>query len=111
MAVFVAELQGEAVAIFNAEDDDDAREYIRDETFQEDLLTLERGGKRVWDGAVPVGVRSALKEEENLWQEGWDDAEQSGDVEEGNTLCAWLIEPADETEPTVRPVNGGDGKA
>lgn len=106
MPVFVAEVDGRPVAIFNAGAKPDAEDYTEDETFRSDLLTLEDDGRAVWDGTSKVEIREALEAEAEIWQEAWTDAVQSGDVGEDDRVCVWLVSSASAGEPSDGRANG-----
>jgi hypothetical protein len=64
MTVFVAEINGRAVAAFNAENEIHAEERAASKPFRADLKVLENEGRPLWDGADEILVRKALPAEE-----------------------------------------------
>jgi hypothetical protein len=67
MTIYVAEIEGRAIAAFNAETDIAAEQFVEAEYFQEDLLVLETDGRSLWDGKSAIHVREAMEEERALW--------------------------------------------
>ena len=67
MELYVAEIGGEAILAFRAEDDDEAYESVHDELF---WGLLRADGKTVlWDGESEISVRRASADEYDRWNE------------------------------------------
>ena len=64
MTVYVAEINGRAIAAFNAENDIQAEGRASSKPFRGDLTVLENGGQPLWNGADRILVRKALPAEE-----------------------------------------------
>jgi hypothetical protein len=73
MKTYVAEINGEAILAYRAEDDEAARQIIGDE--ERRFKRVVRGksglvradGRVLWDGASPIRYRSATPQEHWLW--------------------------------------------
>ena len=64
MTVYVAEINGRAIAAFNAENDIQAEGRASTKPFRGDLTVLENEGQPLWNGADEILVRKALSVEE-----------------------------------------------
>jgi hypothetical protein len=64
MTVCVAEINGRAVAAFNAENEIQADGRASSKPFRGDLTVLENEGQPLWNGADEILVRKALPAEE-----------------------------------------------
>ena len=64
MTVYVAEINGRAIAAFNAEDDIQAEGRGSSKPFRGDLTVLENEGQTLWNGADEILIRKALPAEE-----------------------------------------------
>jgi hypothetical protein len=64
MTVYVAEINGQAIAAFNAENDIQAEGRASSKPFRGNLTVLENEGQPLWNGADEIRVRKALPAEE-----------------------------------------------
>src|ERR1700757_710226 len=64
MTVYVAEIDGRAIAAFNAENEIQAEGRASSKAFRGDLTVLENEGQPLWNGADEILVRKALPAEE-----------------------------------------------
>jgi hypothetical protein len=64
MTVHVAEINGRAIAAFNAENEIQADGRASSKPFRGDLTVLENEGRPLWNGADEILVRKALPVEE-----------------------------------------------
>jgi hypothetical protein len=64
MTAYVAEINGRAIAAFNAENDIQAEGRASSKPFRGDLTVLENEGQPLWNGADEILVRKALPAEE-----------------------------------------------
>jgi hypothetical protein len=63
MQTFVAEISGVPVIAFQAKNKAAARDFVASQSIRDELRTMERDGKRVWDGKAKIRVRSANRGE------------------------------------------------
>src|SRR5215510_14892589 len=113
MRTYVAEINGEAIIAFRAEDDDVAYEEVHGSGSEEDglkaaLLEYERAdGAYIWNGQDDIGVRPASDAEHDRWQEvlrAWTGSAADGaafDPDAGDdpdNLHAFLIQISDPAE-------------
>ena len=64
MTVYVAEINGRAVAAFNAQNEIQAQVRATSKRFRADLTVLENEGHPLWNGGDEIFVREALPAEE-----------------------------------------------
>src|SRR2546430_17441392 len=64
MTVYVAEINGRAIAAFNAENEIQAEVRGRSKPFRADLTVLENEGHPLWNGRDEIFIRKAFPEEE-----------------------------------------------
>ena len=67
MTIYVAEIEGLAVAAFHAETDIAADDLAAADWFRADLGALKCGGAAVWDGKTNIHVREATEDERATW--------------------------------------------
>lgn len=96
MNVYVAEIAGRAVMVFNADDAKDAVGFV--EAMQEDFLAVTSDGRPLWDGRAKVSIRRAEPPEVATHREAYNQAEADGAVEPGDSIYAWLVEVVDPDE-------------
>jgi hypothetical protein len=74
MKTYVAEIKGEAILAFRAEDDDDAQEVVHEDNGGLQLGLngfsglLRADGRALWDGTSPIKWRLASSEEHEIWR-------------------------------------------
>ena len=66
MTVFVAEINGRAIAAFNAENEIHAEGRAASKPFRADLTVLENEGRPLWNGTDEIFVRKAFPAEEAI---------------------------------------------
>jgi hypothetical protein len=115
MKTYVAEINGEAVMAFRAEDDDDAYCQVNEENGGVQLGlngfvgVLRADGGVLWDGETPIETRLATQAEHERWQKARD--AEIGSAYDGKQIdpdfgddfddfCAYLI--------PVKPVDDED---
>ena len=64
MTVCVAEINGRAIAAFNAENEIQAEVRATSKPFRADLTVLENEGNPLWNGRDEIFIRKALPAEE-----------------------------------------------
>ena len=67
MNLFVAEIGGRAVAVFDGADWEFADWYVNSPVFRMDIQELDTQGKALWDGEEEISLRSASPEEAQRW--------------------------------------------
>jgi hypothetical protein len=67
MTIYVAEIEGRAIAAFHAETDIEAEEFVDAEWFRDDLMVLEFEGRPLWNGTSEIYVREAVDDERATW--------------------------------------------
>ena len=79
--VYVAVIEGRAVAVFDVEADDEleaeqeAVQIVEEECFKDDVAVLQtQDGRPLWDGASEISVRPARDDEREIWRQSRDTA-------------------------------------
>lgn len=94
--IFVLEIKGAAVLVFEADNMDDARAYAADAGEREDLTQLTSNGVPLWNGRDEIGVRVATDTETDLFEEqraeDWEH-EHHADPEDFEVFLVPLDEP------------------
>ena len=95
MRTYVARIRDEAVLAFRAEDDEEAREIIKNhEGLQSDLkMLVDENGKPLWDGKSIIDVREATAAQHSEWAQSRDQAISDGeiDLDAGNDPDEWNV--------------------
>ncbi len=86
MTIYVAEIEGRAIAAFGAETEIGAEEVAEAEWFQADLMCLESGGQPLWNGVSEINIRKASADERKIWKRSAMEAEKRGEDSED-----WLV--------------------
>ncbi len=97
MTIYVAEINGEALIAFRADDDEEARAMADDSDgdVRGALLEVVRvDGTPLWDGTAVIGVRAASDVERAQWQ-----AEADGDNDEFEVFLIPVYDPDGPDEP------------
>jgi hypothetical protein len=82
MQTYVAVIRGRAVMAFRAQDDDDAREIVRERSMRSDLHTLvDADGEPLWDGKSDIAVEEASPEQHAEWEQSRDQAISDGEID------------------------------
>jgi hypothetical protein len=109
MKTYVAEIDGEAVMAFRAEDYDEAYDMANgDESEHGGMKTVltesdRAGGGVIWDGQSEIAVREATDAEHERWQEARDAA--TGDAHEGFTIDPKMGDDLDEFNVFLIPIS------
>ncbi len=101
MTVYVVEIKGRAVAVFNIDKAAEAEDLIRDPTFLDDLMVLQTGGLPLWDGVAEICVRHAHPEEDAKWRASRSKAVRDGNIDDHNDEM-WLAFLVSLTDPDRR---------
>jgi hypothetical protein len=94
MQTYVAVINGRPVLAFRAEDDDQAREYVEEDSTRSDLQTLtDAEGKPLWDGSSAIDVQEATAEQHEEWEQSRDQAISDGeiDLDTGDKPDEWEV--------------------
>ena len=92
MTVYVAEIKGRGVAAFHANTVVDAKHFVGDLRFRDDLMVLRTDGLPLWDGMTSIKVRQASPLEEAKWQRSRAKAIRHGNIErEDDAWIAFLV--------------------
>src|SRR4029079_8171063 len=98
MTVYVAEIDGRAIAAFHAAHEMEAEAFVESEAFHSDLLVLESEDEPLWDGEADIHCREAVEEERAEWEKSRAQAivarETSADDKD------WLVFLVPVTDPT-----------
>ena len=98
--MFTLEINGRAVAVIHA-DEENARELIDDEDFQDDLGSLESDGVPIWNGSDPLTLRPATPAEAEAADAGADlDADGDADESEGELVVVFIV-PLDDDDDAL----------
>jgi len=98
MNLYVAEINGRAIAAMNAENTFTAEDWFGGPGFHSELLLLwDEDGNPLWDGEAEIRVRPASSEEQEIWEKGRAEAVVDGDVDEDEVrVLVFLIPVIDE---------------
>lgn len=97
MTIYVAEINGEALIAFRADDDEEARAMAADNEgdLRVALLEVVRvDGTPLWDGTSTVEIRVAKDSERAQWE-----AEADGDSDEFEVFLIPVYDPEGPDEP------------
>lgn len=106
MAIYIAEINGRAIAAFDADDTVAAEAMINSEAIKSDLSVFESDGKQLWNGKDELFVRVALEEEQEKYHAQKMIAIREGEIESDDedwfVFLVPVIDPTDddEEEPT-----------
>src|SRR5499427_6255044 len=93
MTVYVTEINGRAIAAFNAENEIQAEVRATSKPFRADLTVLENEGHPLWNGRDEIFIRKALPAEEAQF-----DASQARAIKDKDD--DWLMFLVPVTDPT-----------
>jgi hypothetical protein len=93
MTIYVAEINGRAVAAINAESNFIAEDWLGGPAFHSELLRLrDEDGDPIWNGEAEIHVRAARSQEEEIWERKRAEAVADGQVDnEEATVVLFLI--------------------
>jgi hypothetical protein len=101
MTVYVAEINGRAIAAFNAENEIQAEVRATSKPFRADLTVLKNEGHPLWNGRDEIFIRKAFPEEEAQF-----DASQARAIKEDDDWLTFLVpvtDPTDDFDPYDSP--------
>jgi len=101
MTVYVVEIKGRPVAVFNFDKAAEAGDFVRDPAFLDDLMVLQTGGLPLWDGAAEICLRHALPAEDAKWRASRSKAVRDGNIDDRNDEM-WLAFLVSLTNPDRR---------
>jgi hypothetical protein len=97
--IFVLEIKGAAILVFEADNPDDARAYSGSAEMRDELTELTSNGVPLWNGKDAINVRSASEAETDLFEkqreEDWEE-EPHADPEDFAVYLVPLDEPEDD---------------
>ena len=102
MAVFVADINGRAIAAFNAENEIHAEGRAASKSFRADLTVLENEGRPLWDGTDKILVRKAFPAEEAQFNASQARAISEKEIDEDDDWLMFLVpvtDPTDDFDP------------
>ena len=102
MAVFVADINGRAIAAFNAENEIHAEGRAASKSFRADLTVLENEGRPLWDGTDKILVRKAFPAEEAQFNASQARAISEKEIDEEDDWLMFLVpvtDPTDDFDP------------
>jgi hypothetical protein len=92
MTVYVAEINGRAIAALDAETKSAAEEWFGGEVFCSDLSSLEdEENQPLWDGKSEIHVRQAVNEEAEEWKKSHAKALLEKEIDEDDEWLVFLI--------------------
>ena len=106
MTVYVAEINGRAIAAFNAENEIQAEGRATSTSFRADLTVLENEGHPLWNGTDEIFVRKAFPAEEAQFGASQARAIKDKEVDENDDWLMFLIpvmDPTDDFDPYDAP--------
>ena len=101
MTVYVVEIKGCPVAVFNFDKAAEAEDFVGDPAFLDDLMVLQTGGLPLWDGTAEICLRHALPAEDAKWRASRSKAVQDGNIDDRNDEM-WLAFLVSLTDPGRR---------
>jgi hypothetical protein len=85
VTIYVAEINGRAIAAMDAENRTAAEEWFKGEAFQSDLSSLEdEDNWPLWDASSEIHVRQAVNEEADEWEKSHAKAILEKEIDEGD---------------------------
>ena len=106
MTVYVAEINGRAIAAFNAENEIQAEVRGRSKPFRADLTVLENEGHPLWNGRDEIFIRKAFPEEEAQFDASQARAIKDKEIDEDGGWLMFLVpvtDPTDDFDPYDGP--------
>jgi len=95
MTVFVAEINGRAIAAFNAENEIHAEGRAASKPFRADLTVLENEGRPLWNGTDEIFVRKAFPAEEAQFNASQARAISEKEIDEDDDWLMFLVPVTD----------------
>lgn len=96
MTIYVAEIQGKAIAAFSSEGDAAADSRVSGVAFRAGLSVLQNEGRALWDGSSNISARRATRDEGQRWEASRATAVREGELasEDTDWVC-YLIPVGD----------------
>jgi len=101
MTVYVVEIKGRPVAVFNFDKAAEAEDFVRDPAFLDDLMALQTAGLPLWDGTAEICLRHALPAEDAKWRASRSKAVRDGNIDDHKDDM-WLAFLVSLTDPDRR---------
>ena len=95
MTVFVAEINGRAIAAFNAENEIHAEGRAASKPFRADLTVLENEGRPLWNGTDEIFVRKAFPAEKAQFNASQARAINQKEIDEDDDWLMFLVAVTD----------------
>ena len=95
MTVFVAEINGRAIAAFNAENEIHAEGRAASKPFRADLTVLENEGRPLWNGTDEIFDRKAIPAEEVQFNASQARAISEKEIDEDDDWLMFLVPVTD----------------
>ena len=95
MTVFVAEINGRAIAAFNAENEIQAKVRATSKPFRADLTVLENEGHPLWNGRDEIFIRKAFPEEKAQFDASQAHAIKAREIDEDDDWLMFLVPVTD----------------
>jgi hypothetical protein len=106
MTVYVAEINGRAIAAFNAENEIQAEVRATSKPFRADLTVLKSEGNPLWNGRDEIFIRKAFPEEEAQFDASQARAIKDKEIDEDDDWLMFLVpvtDPTDDFDPYDSP--------
>ena len=106
MTVYVAEINGRAIAAFNAENEIQAEARAASKPFRADLTVLENEGQPLWNGTDEILIRKAFPAEETQFDASQARAIKKKEIDQDDDWLMFLIpvtDPTDDFDPYDAP--------
>jgi hypothetical protein len=101
MTVYVAEINGRAVAAFNAENEIQAEVRASSKPFRADLMVLENEGHPRWNGRDKIFIRKAFPAEEAQFDASQNRAIKDKEIDGTDDWLMFLV-------PVTEPIEDFD---
>jgi hypothetical protein len=106
MTVYVAEINGRAIAAFNAKNEIQAEVRATSKPFRADLTVLKNEGNPLWNGRDEIFIRKAFPEEEAQFDASQARAIKDKEIDEDDDWLMFLVpvtDPTDDFDPYDSP--------
>jgi hypothetical protein len=106
MTVYVAQINGRAIAAFNAENEIQAEVRATSKPFRADLTVLKNEGHPLWNGKDEIFIRKAFPAEEAQFDAPQARAIKDKEIDEDDDWLMFLVpvtDPTDDFDPYDAP--------
>ena len=106
MTVYVAQINGQAIAAFNAENEIQAEVRATSKAFRADLMVLKNEGHPLWNGRDEIFIRKAFSTEESQFEASQARAIKDKEIDEKDDWLMFLVpvtDPTDDFDPYDGP--------